>query len=123
MTAARDGGLLWWPAHGARRLLLVAERPCLRSELEEVARGCGSALVVATARAFLHPAVQALAELGLAVSGEVGPRDPLRAATEALEWFPADEVVLAFDHPAGDRAEAGLLDRLTARYPLPVHAL
>jgi hypothetical protein len=60
----------------------------------------------------LEGALRLLRERGIAVSGEVGDPDPIRAAEDALLKAPADEVLI-FEHAEGQTAwfEKGLFER------------
>ncbi|MEZ5100369.1 MAG: hypothetical protein R3C15_11340 [Thermoleophilia bacterium] len=128
-----------------RRLLVLADRTSGSPALHEVVRhrargGDGEVLVVAPAQdvtssrwtpegeatvaaatARLEHAVGALRALGLTVSGEVGPDDPVEAARQAVRRFPADEILLA-TLPAGRSAwlACGAVDGLRKRLRLPV---
>jgi GABA permease len=62
-----------------------------------------------------------LEEAGVSARGEVGARDPIRAADDALREFPADEVVFA-THSGADAnwLEQGVVEAARSRYDVPV---
>jgi hypothetical protein len=69
----------------------------------------------------LNEALGRLRDVGLTIDGSVGDADPLRAASEALERFRADEIVLA----TLPRAESGWLEadlhsKMERRFNVPV---
>ncbi len=66
--------------------------------------------------------VERLDEEGVAAAGDTGESDPLLAIQDALQTFPADEIVL-FTHPRGKRnwLEEGVVEDAKARFDAPVH--
>ena len=65
--------------------------------------------------------VARLDEQGIAAAGDTGESDPLLALQDALQTFPADEIVL-FTHGDDDRdwLEEGVVDEAQARFERPV---
>ena len=65
--------------------------------------------------------VERLDEEGIDAAGDTGESDPLLAIQDALQTFPADEVVL-FTHPESERnwLEEGLVDEAKDRFEAPV---
>ena len=65
--------------------------------------------------------VERLDEEGIDAAGDTGESDPLLAIQDALQTFPADEVVL-FTHPESERnwLEEGLVDHAKDRFEPPV---
>ena len=65
--------------------------------------------------------VERLDEEGIDAAGDTGESDPLLAIQDALQTFPADEVVL-FTHPQSERnwLEEGLVDQAKDRFEPPV---
>jgi GABA permease len=106
-------------SHAAgRQLEVFVTAPALGSRLsqwtgDDAARHDAGEHVSATLRA--------LEEAGVSARGEVGARDPIRAADDALREFPADEVVFA-THPGADAnwLEQGVVEVARARYDVPV---
>jgi hypothetical protein len=126
-------------------LLVIANRTCpCPTLLDEVARRAGDApidvLVVAPALnsrlrhwlsdvddavARAHERLElALAELrarGVSAHGEVGDANPLVAIDDALARFPASAIVIATLPPGRSNwLERGLIDKVRARFQLPV---
>jgi hypothetical protein len=68
--------------------------------------------------------VERLNEEGVDAAGDTGESDPLLAVQDALQTFPADEIVL-FTHPGGERnwLEEGLVDEAKERFDAPVRHL
>jgi hypothetical protein len=68
--------------------------------------------------------VERLNEEGIDAAGDTGESDPLLAVQDALQTFPADEIVL-FIHPGGERnwLEEGLVDEAKERFDAPVRHL
>ena len=65
--------------------------------------------------------VERLDEEGVDAAGDTGESDPLLAVQDALQTFPADEIVL-FTHPGGDQnwLEEGLVEDAKERFEAPV---
>jgi hypothetical protein len=129
----------------ARGVLVIANRTCpCPALLDEVVRRASVApievLVVAPALnsrlrhwvsdvddavARAHDRLElAIAELhgrGILARGEVGDANPVLAIADALARFPASAIVIA-THPPGQSnwLERGLIDKVRARFGLPV---
>jgi hypothetical protein len=129
---------------GTHRLVVVCDDSCASPRFVEeiVSRAAGRQLeVFVTAPALgsrlsqwtgddaarhdagehLSATLQALEQSGVSARGEVGARDPIRAADDALREFAADEVVFA-TRPDSDAnwLEQGVVDVARARYDVPV---
>ena len=65
--------------------------------------------------------VERLDEEGIDAAGDTGESDPLLAIQDALQTFPADEIVL-FTHAGGEQnwLEEGLVDEAQERFEPPV---
>jgi hypothetical protein len=76
------------------------------------------------AEAVQEETVERMSEEGIAAAGDTGEADPLLAVQDALQTFPADEIVL-FTHREGKRnwAEEGLVEDAEARFDRPVRHL
>ena len=128
----------------AKKVLVVVSEPLspevLRSALGEPEASSAEVLVVAPAltskrRMILSdpdPAigraeqveeetVERLGEEGIEAAGDTGESDPLLAIQDALQTFPADEIVL-FTHAGGEQnwLEEGLVDEAQERFEPPV---
>ena len=68
--------------------------------------------------------VERLDAEGIDAAGDTGESDPLLALHDALQTFPADEIVL-FTHAGGKRnwLEEGVVEDAQARFDAPVHHL
>src|SRR3954464_6507596 len=68
--------------------------------------------------------VERLDEGGVDAAGDTGESDPLLAIQDALQTFPADEIVL-FTHPGGKSnwLEDGLVEEAERRFDAPVRHL
>jgi hypothetical protein len=68
--------------------------------------------------------VERMEEEGVDAAGDTGESDPLLAVQDALQTFPADEIVL-FTHKGGSHnwAEEGLVEEADARFDAPVRHL
>jgi hypothetical protein len=68
--------------------------------------------------------VDRMVQEGVDASGDTGESDPLLAIRDALQTFPADEIVL-FTHPAGDLnwLEEGVVGEVRERVEIPVDHL
>src|SRR3954451_11732062 len=73
------------------------------------------------ADAVQEETVERLDEGGVDAAGDTGESDPLLAIQDALQTFPADEIVL-FTHSGGRRnwLEEGLVDDAKERFEPPV---
>jgi hypothetical protein len=131
-------------ADGTYRLLVIADEslidPSFSAQLVAHARGRGiEALVIAPtigswlsrwtgdesvhqdARRHLDDTVTALAQAGIAASGEIGADDPLQAADDGLREFAANEIVFVTKPGTStDWAEKGVVAAARERYPIPV---
>jgi hypothetical protein len=76
------------------------------------------------ADAVQEETVERLDEGGVDAAGDTGESDPLLAIQDALQTFPADEIVL-FTHSGGERnwLEDGLVDDAKERFEPPVRHL
>lgn len=65
--------------------------------------------------------VERMEEEGVDAAGDTGESDPLLAIQDALQTFPAEEIVL-FTHEGGQRnwAEEGLVEEAARRFSAPV---
>jgi hypothetical protein len=65
--------------------------------------------------------VERMEEQGVDAAGDTGESDPLLAIQDALQTFPADEIVL-FTHPDGAQnwLEEGLVEQVRDRFGKPV---
>ena len=131
----------------AKKVLAVASEPLsaevLKSALGEPAASSAEVLVVAPAlsskkRMILsdpdpaieradrvqEESVERLDEEGVDAAGDTGESDPLLAIQDALQTFPADEIVL-FTHAGSEQnwLEEGLVDEATERFEPPVRHL
>src|SRR4051795_12350001 len=68
--------------------------------------------------------VERMDEEGVDAAGDTGESDPLLALQDALQTFPADEIVF-FTHSGGERnwAEEGLVEQAQSRFEEPVRHL
>jgi len=68
--------------------------------------------------------VERLDEEGIDAAGDTGESDPLLALQDALQTYPADEIVL-FTHAGGRRnwLEEGVVEEARQRFDTPVHHL
>src|SRR3954463_5317636 len=68
--------------------------------------------------------VERMEEEGVDAAGDTGESDPLLALQDALQTFPADEIVL-FTHSGGERnwAEDGVVEQAEERFEAPVKHL
>jgi hypothetical protein len=68
--------------------------------------------------------VERMTEEGIDAAGDTGDSDPLLALQDALQTFPADEIVL-FTHPGAEPSwlEEGLVDEARERFDRPVEHL
>jgi len=72
---------------------------------------------IAQAEAVQAETVERLGEEGIDAAGDTGESDPLLAIQDALQTYPADEIVL-FTHPEGSRnwLEEGVIDEAKERF-------
>jgi hypothetical protein len=68
--------------------------------------------------------VERMDEEGVDAAGDTGESDPLLALQDALQTFPADEIVI-FSHSEADTnwAEDGVVERAESRFEAPVRHL
>ena len=73
------------------------------------------------AQAVQEETVERMSEEGVDAVGDTGESDPVLAIHDALQTFPADEIVL-FTHPDGERnwLEEGVVDEASERFDAPV---
>lgn len=76
------------------------------------------------AEAVQEETVERMDEEGVDAAGDTGESDPLLAIQDALQTFPADEIVM-FTHPNGERnwLEEGIVDEAKERFDVPVSHL
>src|SRR5436853_7442055 len=79
---------------------------------------------IARAEQVQEETVERLDEEGIDAAGDTGESDPLLALQDALQTFPADEIVL-FTHAGGEQnwLEEGLVDEAKERFDPPVRHL
>jgi hypothetical protein len=101
-------------------VLVVA--PALNSRLKFLTSDSDEA--IARAEAVQEETVERLDEAGIDAAGDTGESDPLLALQDALQTYPADEIVL-FTHGSGGRnwQEEGLVDEARERFDRPVKQL
>lgn len=101
-------------------VLVVA--PALNSRLRHWMSDTDAALEAAAAR--LRAAVEHLRAAGVRANGEVGDADPIVAIEDALTAFPADALILStWPEGTSNWLERDLVQRVTARFPIPVEHL
>ena len=73
------------------------------------------------AQAVQEETVERMSEEGVDAVGDTGESDPVLAIHDALQTFPADEIVL-FTHPDGRRnwLEEGVVEEASERFEAPV---
>lgn len=73
------------------------------------------------AEAVQEETVERLDEEGIDAAGDTGESDPLLAVQDALQTYPADQIVL-FTHSGGKRnwLEEGMVDQARDRFDAPV---
>jgi hypothetical protein len=128
----------------ARKVLAVVSEPvsgqALKSAIGVEAAEAAEVLVVAPAlnrrlhfwtsdtdaaieraQAVQEETVERMAEEDVDAAGDTGESDPVVAIHDALQTFPADEIVL-FTHPDGKRnwLEEGVVDDASGRFEAPV---
>src|SRR3954466_15208382 len=79
---------------------------------------------IGRAEAVQEETVERMDEEGVDAAGDTGESDPLLALHDALQTFPADEIVL-FTHPGGQHnwLEEGLVEEAEKRFDAPVRHL
>ena len=73
------------------------------------------------AEAVQEETVERLDEEGIDAAGDTGDSDPLLAVQDALQTYPADQIVL-FTHVSGKRnwLEEGIVDQARERFDTPI---
>ena len=101
-------------------VLVVA--PALNSRLKFLTSDADEA--IARAEAVQEETVERLDEEGIDAAGDTGESDPLLALEDALQTYPADEIVLC-THSEGGRnwREEGLVEEARERFGKPVKQL
>src|SRR5919204_2153380 len=101
-------------------VLVVA--PALNSKLKFLTSDPDEA--IARAEAVQEETVERLDEEGIDAAGDTGESDPLLALQDALQTFPADEIVLV-THSSGGRnwREEGVVEQARERFDTPVTEL
>ena len=101
-------------------VLVVA--PALNSKLKFLTSDADEA--IARAEAVQEETVERLDEEGIDAAGDTGEADPLLALQDALQTYPADEIVLC-THAEGGRNwhEEGLVEEARQRFGRPVKQL
>ena len=131
---------------GIHRVLVIADESCWPPDLEaafadrrdrpltvlvlapvlgsRTARWTGDEHAYQAATEHLDATLAALADLGIDARGRIASHDPLQAADDGLQSFPADEILFAV-HPATDAnwLEDGVVEAARTRYPLPVREI
>ncbi len=99
------------------RVLVVS--PALNSPLRHFVSDEDGARKVAQQR--LDSSLLALADEGIAASGEVGDADPLQAIDDSLRTFGADEIIIS-THPEGrsNWLERGVVPGARQRFSVPI---
>jgi len=93
--------------------------PALNSRLKHWLSDVDKAVAAAARR--LDVSLAALAEMGIVAQGRVGDADPVQAIRDALQTFPADEIIIS-THPRGrsNWLEKGVVERARARFDQPI---
>jgi hypothetical protein len=96
--------------------------PALNSKLKFLTSDPDEA--IARAEAVQEETVERLDEEGIDAAGDTGESDPLLALQDALQTFPADEIVLV-THGSGGRnwREEGVVEEARERFDTPVTEL
>ena len=105
------------PTDGSTQVLVVA--PAVNSGLRH--RWSDAGADEDAARARLRVCVARLAARGIRAEGTIGDSDPLHATIDALQVFPADEVVIST--PPEDRSSRlvkRLVERVAEHYDGPI---
>ena len=104
----------------AAEVLVVA--PALSSPIKFWTSDADEA--IGRADAVQQETVERMLEQGIDAAGDTGEADPLLALQDALQTFPADEIVL-FTHREGKRnwLEEGVVERAEQRFEAPVKHL
>ena len=107
-------------AKGRESEILIIVPALTKSYLEHWSSDVDGAIAEAQAR--LEASMRTLGEAGLRASGEVGDHhDPNSAIEDALQAFPADEVIVSTLPPDKSRwLESGVVEKAREEIPLPV---
>jgi GABA permease len=107
-------------SEGRRSEIFVVVPAIASSRLQHLAHDVDPALEEARAR--LTDSLATMSAAGLAARGEVGDHhDPNTAIEDALQEFPADELVISTHPPERSRwLEGGVVERARKEIPLPV---
>ena len=101
-------------------VLVVA--PALNSKVKFLTSDSDEA--IARAEAVQEETVERLDEEGIDAAGDTGESDPLLALQDALQTFPADEIVLVTHGPNGRNwREEGVVEEARERFDAPVTEL
>jgi hypothetical protein len=83
----------------AKRVLVIASDTAGEQSLHDVIRACAenadTEVLVLAFESDLDACIESLQAAGIRARGRVGPADPLRAVSDGLDGFAADEIVLA----------------------------
>lgn len=93
--------------------------PALNTRLKHWVSDVDKAVAAAARR--LDVSLAALAEIGINANGRVGDADPVQAIQDALQTFPADEIIIS-THPRGrsNWLEKGVVERARDRVDPPI---
>jgi hypothetical protein len=107
-------------SEGRRSEIFVVVPAIASSRLQHLAHDVDPALEEARGR--LTDSLATMSAAGLAARGEVGDHhDPNTAIEDALQEFPADELVISTHPPERSRwLEGGVVERAREEIPLPV---
>jgi hypothetical protein len=101
-------------------VLVVA--PALNSKFKFLTSDADEA--IARAEAVQEETVERLDEEGIDAAGDTGEADPLLALQDALQTYPADEIVLCVHGEQGRNwQEEGIVDEARERFGRPVKQL
>ncbi|MFL5826617.1 MAG: hypothetical protein ACJ76V_08860 [Thermoleophilaceae bacterium] len=111
----------------------VGEREAEQAEVLVVAPALNSKMkfwtsdtdeAIGRAEEVQEESVERLDEEGIDAAGDTGEADPLLALQDALQTYPADEIVL-FTHARGERnwQEEGIVEQAKSRFDRPVSHL
>jgi GABA permease len=107
-------------SEGRKSEIFIVVPAITSSRLQHLAHDVDAAL--AEARTRLADSLATMSAAGLAARGEVGDHhDPNTAMEDALQKFPADELVISTHPPQRSRwLEGGVVERAREEIPLPV---
>lgn len=108
--------------HEAEHAEVLVVAPALNSKIKFWTSDTDEA--IGRAEAVQEETVERLDEEGIDAAGDTGEADPLLALQDALQTYPADEIVL-FTHAGGERnwQEEGVVDQAKSRFDRPVSHL